>query len=306
MILCADDYGISPAVSAGILELVEQRKISSVSCMVIGTHATQELAHLRRWNKQVEVGLHLVLTNDRPLSHLPPQTGLADAQGRFLSFPQLLRNAYRRSLDADTVSQEIAAQLACFESVMHVAPDYLDGHQHVQQLPVIREAVTRCAEHLVARRRRCYVRSAALPWTWLWGKGLFTSLKLAAANLAIAVPGRAMGRLLDQHTIPHNRFLLGFYSYEDGTAFEEIVRLYLSVQPRARDIFFCHPGYIDDALRRRDPLAASRLDALRFLQSPRCQEFLEERGIHVNTFFGDAEEGVEAPASSGERIGSVP
>jgi len=295
MILCADDYGMSPAVSQGIRELIEQGRISSASAMVIGTHAAEELGQLKRWRGQVEVGLHLTLTNDAPLSRLSPETGLTDARGRLLPFPRLLRNTYRGAVDGEAVRDELDAQLACFEHIMGSPPDYLDGHQHIQQLPVIRDVVARCAEGIAARAGRCYVRVAGLPMAWAWRMARAASPKLAMANLAIAYPGLAMQRLLARRGLRHNRFLLGFYDYEDGSRFEDIFRLYVSLRPQPQDVFFCHPGYVDQALRQRDPLAASRLDALTFLQSSRSQELLAASGVGINTFFVQAAE--EAGAS---------
>ena len=34
MIICADDFGISEAVSEGILELLSQKRLTAVSCML--------------------------------------------------------------------------------------------------------------------------------------------------------------------------------------------------------------------------------------------------------------------------------
>lgn len=305
MILCADDYGISPAVSAGIIELIEEQRVSSVSCMVIGAHAATLLERLRPWRRQVEVGLHIVLTNDTPLTPLKPETGLTNAQGRFLSFPKLLCRAYQGGLASDAVRHEIATQLAAFEGVMGSLPDYLDGHQHVQQLPVIREAVVSSAEKVLARGRPCYVRVAAPPLSKRAVKRFCSSPKLAMGNLTLAIPGYSTRRLLDRCTIPHNRFLLGFYDYEGGSAFRDIFRLYLSMGPGEDDIFFCHSGYVDEELRQRDPLAASRTDALWFLQSSQCLELMEQRGVGLNTFFGrQGEEAPSSPSQDSDRPGA--
>ncbi|MFX7329301.1 ChbG/HpnK family deacetylase, partial [Acinetobacter baumannii] len=51
-------------------------------------------------------------------------------------------------LDASALRDEIATQCALFEDATGRAPDYVDGHQHVHQLPQIREALV---EVLVAR-----------------------------------------------------------------------------------------------------------------------------------------------------------
>ncbi|MDP3303450.1 MAG: ChbG/HpnK family deacetylase, partial [Methylotenera sp.] len=35
LIVCADDYAQSPAIDAGIIQLIQQNRISAASCMVL-------------------------------------------------------------------------------------------------------------------------------------------------------------------------------------------------------------------------------------------------------------------------------
>ncbi|MCP2821003.1 ChbG/HpnK family deacetylase, partial [Salmonella enterica subsp. enterica serovar Typhimurium] len=70
-------------------------------------------------------GLHLDFTEFSPL-----RRGLWPLIGASL--------AHR--LDASALRDEIATQCALFEDATGRAPDYVDGHQHVHQLPQIREA----------------------------------------------------------------------------------------------------------------------------------------------------------------------
>ncbi len=93
-----------------------------------------------------------------------------------------------------------------------------------------------------------------------------------------------MARLMDCSGVPRNRFLLGFYDYEGKRGFDTIVRLYLTLKPNDRDIFFCHPGYVDDELRSRDCVVDSRLDVLEFLKSSRIQQLMNEAGVRMNRF----------------------
>lgn len=287
MIVCADDYGISPSVSEGIIELIERKRLSATSCMVVGPFADTAMGCLRRLNPRVDIGLHVVLTSNHPLTALKQKTGLVDSSGCFHSFSRLLMNAYKRSLELDAVSKEIDAQIKRFTCLMGHLPHYLDGHQHIQQLPIVREAVTKVAGALAKCGGSIYVRTAGLPTAWLWTKGLWYSRQLALGNCMIALPGKKLASTLDGAGIPHNRFLLGFYDYEGGAKFAEVVDLYLTLRPNPRDILFCHPGRIDDELRRIDPLIDSRLDILQFLGSSRWEDLANESGIRLNTFSGE-------------------
>lgn len=285
MIICADDYGISPAVSAGILELIEERRISATSCMMLGPHVEKAMSALRSLRKGIDVGLHLVLTEDRPLTPLQPRSGLVDKDGKMLPFSRLLINAYRRNIDDEAVSGEIEAQIKRFKTLIGRAPDFIDGHQHAHQLPVIRKSVANSLRNLINNDRNIYARVAKLPLKWLWTKGLAHSWRFAVGNHMLSLPGRSMALLMSEAGVPHNRFLLGFCDYERESRFETVFRRYLALKPGARDIFFCHPGYVDEELRRRDPVVDSRTVVLDFLRSRRFQTIMDESGVALNTFF---------------------
>lgn len=285
MIVCADDYGIAPGVSEGIIELIGEKRISATSCMMVGPFVDTAMNHLRRLQARVDIGLHLVLTFDHPLTALSQKTGLVDNCGKFYSFSRLLMNAYKGSIDYDAVSEEIAAQIDRFKSLMGHPPQYIDGHQHIQQLPVIREAVAKAAYDLTKSGHNIYVRVAALPAAWLWTKALRHSRKVAFGNCMIALPGKTLEPILNRAGIAHNRYLLGYYDYEGGETFDAVVQLYLTLQPNTKDILFCHPGYVDDELRARDPLVDSRMDVLQFLRSSRCEELMNQSGTRLTGFF---------------------
>ena len=93
MILCAYDYGLSLAVNEGIIELIEAKRISAVSCMMIGPDVDISMRHLQALKKKCDLGLHLILTNDQPLTKLSLDSGLVNSQGLFLSFKHILINS---------------------------------------------------------------------------------------------------------------------------------------------------------------------------------------------------------------------
>ena len=229
--------------------------------------------------------LHLTLTNDRPLTKLRNNSGLVNEQGMLLSFNHLMINAYRKKINYESLNKEIQAQLNLFIELMGYPPDYIDGHEHVQQLPIIRNAVVGIAETLSKNylKNNFYVRIAKLPRSWLITKGIVYLRKFIISNFIIGLPGEATASLLDQKKISHNRFLLGYYDYKT-VPFENIFRGYLTLKPLARDIFFCHPGYIDQKLRERDSVVDSRVDTIKFLKSPQYLEMMENFGINLNTF----------------------
>ncbi len=141
--LCVDDFGLHAGVNAAVFRLAELGRLNAVSCMVAAPawgDSAAALAALPR--DKIELGLHLDLT-EHPMRQ--PARRL----------PHLIAAAYARRLDREPLRAEIEAQLDAFEAHAHRAPDYVDGHQHVHQLPVVREVL------LQALSRRYRER---LPW----------------------------------------------------------------------------------------------------------------------------------------------
>src|SRR6266436_5789381 len=136
--LCADDYGISPGVNSGIRDLIERGRLNATSVMVVGPAiGRDEVAALQAAiakSARCAIGLHATLTAPfRPLTmHFRPLDG-----GMFLSFPKLLRAGCMSRLDPEIFQAELMVQLSAFGEMFGRAPDFVDGHQHVQLYPQI-------------------------------------------------------------------------------------------------------------------------------------------------------------------------
>ena len=64
--------------------------------------------------------------------------------GQLPSLGVLSVAAVTHSLNLNEIAFEIDQQLDAFEAHFGQPPDFLDGHQHVQQLPGIRDLVVKC------------------------------------------------------------------------------------------------------------------------------------------------------------------
>ena len=98
--LCADDYGISPAVSGAIRDLIGQGRINATSAMVVAPsfHRSEaaSLNALRVHGARAAVGLHLTLSAPfRPLTEgFAPLT-----DGAFPTHVMMLVRGLLRQLD---------------------------------------------------------------------------------------------------------------------------------------------------------------------------------------------------------------
>lgn len=281
MILCADDYGMSESVSRGILELIDGGRLTATSCMVTGSIGLpNQMAMLAERREIADIGLHLTLTNDRPLTDIGPHHGLVDGHGHFLPFNALMLNCYRGRVDKTRLDLEIRAQLARFTQLIGFPPAFIDGHQHAQQLPMVRDVLLQvCTDTL---QGDYYVRCGTFPAKWLLSRNLPGRTRIGSA--LIGLPAIGLKRALIRYGVRHNSYLLGHYNGQHGLAIEDIVNRYLQLQPGSNDVFYVHPGYIDDELKAKDPIVEERVSELEFLKGDRFLKELESAGIALNRF----------------------
>ena len=139
--LCADDYGISPGVNRAIRDLIERNRLNATSAMMVGPAIGRDEVNALKTaatnSARCAIGLHVTLTAPfRPLTmHFKPIDG-----GLFLPFPKLLRAGLTRRLDPELIHTELMVQLSTFGELFGRAPDFVDGHQHVQLFPGVRDA----------------------------------------------------------------------------------------------------------------------------------------------------------------------
>src|SRR4030095_6841643 len=126
LIVNADDFGLAPGVSAGILAADQHGIVSSTTLLA---HATIDAEAVRALPASgLGVGLHVNLTRGRPLSR---GRSLVDSDGRFV---RDARHAAARANAVD-VEREVAAQIEKFESIVRRTPTHLDTH-HPRRAPV--------------------------------------------------------------------------------------------------------------------------------------------------------------------------
>jgi chitin disaccharide deacetylase len=131
----ADDYGLSPAGNAATEELVARGVLSAVSVMVHEGALLDRVTALARTG--VAVGLHLVLTRERPVSDALHGTPLVDGEGRLPpDWRALFVGLARRPWLLARVRTEAQAQLARFSS-LGVPLAFVNGHEHVHVWPLL-------------------------------------------------------------------------------------------------------------------------------------------------------------------------
>lgn len=269
VVLCADDFGLSEGVSAGILALAEMGRISATGAMTNCSAWQAWGARLHGVPAPLGVGLHVNLTTGRPLTSCP---ALAP-EGRLPPLPALMRRLSRAPVRAE-IAAEIDAQLDAFVEVFGRMPDFVDGHQHVHVLPGIRGPFL---DVLAARglAGRAWIRDPSDAPAAILRRRLFPGKALTVRALAVGFGAAARAR-----GFATNAGFSGFSDFAPGTEPERLfAAAFAALGPRP--VVMCHPGGVDDALRRLDPVVESRPRELDYLSSEAFRRLLDERRIEL-------------------------
>ena len=266
--LCADDYGMSSGVNRGIRELIDRRRLNATSVMVVGPAiGRDEVTALQDAASAAlcAIGLHVTLTAPfHPLTlHFGPVHG-----GDFLPLGRMLRASLLRRLDPEIIRGEIAAQLAAFAELFGRAPDYVDGHQHVQLFPQVRDAFLAAVK-------------AAAPNAWVrqCGRALPLAQRLGQpkALLLDALSARFRAHC-SKAGVAFNPGFAGAYDFARDVDFGDVMPGFLNGLPD-QGLVMCHPGFVDDVLVSLDPFTTQREREYEFLAGDGFSRVLQAHSV---------------------------
>ena len=274
--LCADDYGISPSVNAAIRELILRGRINATSVMTAAPYLSADeadaLDQLNSGEKRAALGLHVTLTAPfKPLSE-----GFAPLRhGHFLPLPKMMRAAIARRLRPELLTIEIATQVQAFIMTFGRPPDFIDGHQHVHLFPQVRDAVLKVA-------------ADAAPNAWLrqCGRPRSAPRLHLAKELLLDVLSVGFRRKARQLGVATNPAFAGAYDFTGKPDFAATFPRFLAGLPDG-GLIMCHPGLVDDELKRLDPLTHQREREFAYFSSDEFPRVLAEHGIALAVPAGD-------------------
>ena len=282
IILCADDYALSPGVSRAIRNLVLQKRVSATSIMVTSHGWEKDAEALKQLNADIDIGLHITLTDQTCLSDMP---GTAPKR-QLPTVGSLLKNCFLGQINQSEIRGEIEQQIATFESVMGRFPDYLDGHHHVHQFPQIRDVFVNCCESFKPTET-FYIRAT----TESLGTILRRNISISKTIL-ISTFGQALKSSAAQAELSTNTGFSGIYNYPksnperlefDMVIFREAMRHFL-IGTKENMIVMCHPGFVDEQLTRLDSLTWQREAEYKLLASEEYTKLLAEHRVTIGRF----------------------
>jgi hopanoid biosynthesis associated protein HpnK len=136
LIVCADDFGLEPAVNEAV-EQGHRHGILSTASLMVGAPAAADAVVRAQLMPELHVGLHVVLVDGRPVSPLEEVPGLVGADGNF--HPNMAGAGICFFFLPDVrrqLAQEIRAQYEAFRAT-GLKLDHVNAHKHMHLHPTV-------------------------------------------------------------------------------------------------------------------------------------------------------------------------
>ncbi len=249
----ADDYAESAEIDAAVIDLAKRHIIHGTSALVLSPHWPDSAKKLN--DLPIQVGLHLDLTSRF--------NGLFHGSN---ALSHLITRAYLRSLNPKKLEATIELQWDRFTEFSGKAPDFIDGHQHVHQLPVVREAL------FAVIRKKNWGRQPH-QWIRICHSARWRGFKAGLISLLGANKTRHMAK---QHGIRTNTDFAGVYNFDANSQLANLWQSWLSGL-QGTPVIMCHIAIeqenpTSDSVQ--DPIYAARVAEYHWLLSPKFQTSL--------------------------------
>ncbi len=135
LIINADDFGLTNSINSGIIKAFKEGIVTSASLMVTGP-AFNNARELIRTSPDLDIGLHLTLTNEKPILKPEYIKSLVDKNGDFLPLFNFMLKYFMGRINKGELELEIRSQ---FEKAINsgIKITHVDSHNHIHILGCI-------------------------------------------------------------------------------------------------------------------------------------------------------------------------
>lgn len=276
LVVIADDFGIGPETSRGILELAARNLITGTVLLVNSPYAEESVRAWRQSTPQLEMGWHPCLTLDPPCAPAARVPSLLGSDGRLLPLGRFLARLYSHQICPRQIEIELQAQYDRFRELVGFAPTFLNSHQHISLFPPVGSILRRILK--ADATALPYLRRVQEPWLML---GRIPGARKKRTLLTLL--GRHEAQRQASAGFPGNDWLAGITDppwVNDPGFFAR----WLALSPGRIVELACHPGRLDPALLGRDcteedGMMQRRVRELHLLQQPNFLDACRQAGF---------------------------
>ena len=257
VIINADDYAMDAGVDAAILRLAKLGAVTATSTMVLSPRWL-EAARAVRDGPPLSLGLHLDLTSPFVDGEFPAQ-----------SLSALILRAHAGLFDRAKLRRLVDRQLSLFDSALGAAPAFVDGHQHVHHLPLVRSVLLEALEdHYGSARARIGFRICeAKRW-----RGV-------KAAIVAATGAGGLSRLAARGGHPVNGDFAGVYDLAPGADVRALWEGWAASLTGSLPLIMCHVAVRGEDAGGGDPIRPARLREFDWLASEEFQSFRQRHAL---------------------------
>jgi predicted glycoside hydrolase/deacetylase ChbG (UPF0249 family) len=268
LIVTADDYGIGPATSQGILDLAAAGHVTAAVLLVNSPHAEDAVRAWRRAGQPMELGWHPCLTLDQPILPVERVRSLVGPDERFWPLRPFVSRLLLGRIQPLDIEAELRAQYHRFRDLTGTLPSVVNTHHHVQVFPPVGAILYQLFDRYfplpyMRRVRETWPAICRIPGAR--AKRLFLT-KLgrrdARRQLRAGFQGNDwLAGITDPPCVANPSFMLRWLQHVSGAVVE----------------LTCHPGYYDATLIGRDCTPNDgqlqrRVNEMRLLQQASFQD----------------------------------
>lgn len=268
LIVNADDYGRTPAVSQGVRNAHLFGVVRSTTCMMNMPSAVEDIRIALEEAPQLGLGVHLVLTSGKPLLPAEQVSSLLTPDGSFYKLEQF--QSHLEQIDPIQVKAEWRAQIERFVAAAGRPPTHLDSHHHSSYFtePLFRGMLELAQEYGTGIRQ---------------GFAQGDDDSLAGLPAEILAPVREFAPRLLKEFKPKTADVFHASFFGERATKGELMRLIHVVETGTAELM-CHPGYADPILLAGSTYAQQREAELAILTDPEVRQAIERRGIELISF----------------------
>jgi len=276
LVINADDFGLCEGVNKGIVEAHTKGVLTSATIMV-NMPAAEQAIELAQKLPNLGVGVHLNLTDGKPLVQNDSAKLILNAEGEFALSPGKLALA---SLITGRVRAAIEAELAAqIKWVIDngLKPTHLDSHKHVHAFPSIFPIVCRLAKRFGIPAIR-YTFEPQVVCLLPWPVTDRESRKRASRVRTMAKINRGQSRFIGSSFFKTDALLGVAHTGNINVNFFRAVSLYNTVSTAE---VMTHPGYTYDLDATKTRLVKQREVELEALCSEKTKQYLKDASIKL-------------------------
>lgn len=252
LIINADDFGLTPGVSHGIIETYRHGLVTSTTALTVAPYFEQGMQLAQRLAPEMPIGVHLTLTlhGGKPVLPVSEVPSLVNEDGVFWS-----QGEFESKVDPEEVYCEWDAQIARFIATGK-RPDHIDSHHNVhgKNGELLEIAIA------LAEKYHLPIRNASRSAETAYMDEMYGD---------VPTPDKMMHQFYDKNaTLETLRQIMDEVVAHEGEIFE----------------MNTHPAFVDDVLREISSYNMQRLNEQTIMKSAEAAQCVREHDIMLTNY----------------------